>query len=256
MKILCVGDIHAKYKLLNQIVALGEKLKVNKLVFLGDYMDDWKATPSDNELTVDKLLELKSKDRDKYIFLFGNHDASNVFGRGFRCSGWKAQNVVAADKLAKLEMQWAVSFGDTLFTHAGLTKGWAKANNISARKASVLADVLNSLPPESYNMVGMARGGWEVPSPIWADATELYEDAYSVDQIVGHTPMLSITASKTVTSGGKEYNQYYCDTFSTYRNGENYGDSTLLLFNTEDYTMKKINLKGEYEDNISSWNLG
>ena len=77
MRKLVIGDIHGALKALEQVL---ERAKYNpvldKLIFLGDYVDGW----SESAELIEYLINLKEKsksnnvDPDPVIFLLGNHD--------------------------------------------------------------------------------------------------------------------------------------------------------------------------------------
>ena len=81
---------------------------------------------------------------------------------------------------------------------------------------------------------GRARGGWGLPGPLWADATELAADPLpGLRQIVGHTPMSTCARLLDDERHPELPELWVCDTFSTYRSGSPIGDGALLLIDTE-----------------------
>lgn len=68
MRTLVIGDIHAGFRALKQVLERADIRKDDLLIFLGDYVDGW----SEAVETVDYLIELQKDHR--CIFLRGNHD--------------------------------------------------------------------------------------------------------------------------------------------------------------------------------------
>lgn len=236
MKVLCVGDIHAKTWILPRVEQVLEEEHVDKVVLMGDYLDDWEATPADNELVAKQITKLKERYQKKLVILWGNHDLSNIRKGAFICSGYNPANVVAANILSKLPLQFAFGADSVLFTHAGVTKAWCKSVGLQepiAYSAEYFAEDLNKLRAECYNRTGSARGGIDDPSPIWADLEELRVDAVeNLNQVVGHTPVKQCV--KYTPSGAYLGGEIIaCDTFSTYPNGLQYGNETILILNTQ-----------------------
>ncbi len=120
--------------------------------------------------------------------------------------------------------QHAFKWGNTLFTHAGVTEGWLECNNIS-KDPNKISTILNSnieftdefLANPMYlgclkdpiSQIGVRRGGiHNFGSPAWADLTEMYVDSAFKDsliQIIGHTQL------KTTGYIYHKDNFYCCD---------------------------------------------
>jgi serine/threonine protein phosphatase 1 len=64
-----IGDIHGAFKALEQVIALVNLQKDDKLIFLGDYVDGW----SQSRQVIEYLMELDTK--YDCVFIKGNHDA-------------------------------------------------------------------------------------------------------------------------------------------------------------------------------------
>lgn len=100
-------------------------------------------------------------------------------------------------------------------------------------RAARLCRALNDLyaDPASWgdlDSAGPARGGWGLPGPLWADASELVANPLpGLRQVVGHTPQL------TCTRISQRPEIWACDTFSTYRDGAPIGDGSCLLIDDE-----------------------
>lgn len=243
---LCVGDIHCKLWIVN---AVAEKLAdYDKIIFLGDYVDDWNMPAEVSHQTVKALVDLKLEYPDKVVLLMGNHCQGAIFAGGFRCSGFNYETHSLVKDLYRTKLpneeyafQIAYSIHNYLFTHAGLTASFWRELRQTTRdrwKTLGLAAPLNRIRGQSYTasdyatrlnnifytgfvdpsdtffqmlgQVGKKRGGGSTPSPLWADKDELIADpAIGVHQVVGHTPVEKITYYPE-----KFANLIFCDTFS------------------------------------------
>lgn len=258
MKTLFVGDLHAKYHILEKVKELSKNY--NQVIFLGDYVDDWNAVPEASYNLLKSLIEFRLDNPGKIHLLLGNHDLSEWFGRPFTCSGYNPlTSKLVEPNFSTYEHIFDIAYSDDTFiaTHAGITKGWWNKylSETPCKKLTpkVYADALNwtfhhrntdvSAEEAFYGLadVGYLRGGHNIPSPLWADASELMEDGINSIQIVGHTPQ------RTVTFYNIDKEIYFCDTFSTYTDNSPYGDNTLLVVENEQ--PYKIDLDGH----VLSW---
>lgn len=247
-RFLVCGDLHTKHDIFLKAINKFETEKFDKIIFLGDYCDDWNASPEASRNILENLIEFKNKYPNQCILLLGNHDLSEWLGASFKCSGYNGiTHMIVRDIFYDNEdcFQLAYEENNYIFTHAGIHNQWLKDISLLDDKfknlnAESIANELNySLKLrydelcynqlfESLNNVGGYRGGFGSPSPIWADYHELISNPMPhVNQIVGHTPVKTIT--KHEIKRGKEKDLlYFCDTHSTYTNGENYGDNSFL----------------------------
>lgn len=257
-KILVVGDIHCKPFITKAVAKILPTY--SSVVFLGDYEDDWTASPELSYETVSELVDLKLANPEKVILLWGNHTASNAMPDLFKCSGFKMKTHTLLKDLYNTKLngkpifQLAFSKGNYLFTHAGVTNNYLEqlkdaihnyypeliplVKHLTSEKLSFLLNTIfyNGLKDNFFFLfqtlaqVGPARGGFQIPSPLWTDLSELLEDPIpGISQIVGHTPVKTITIDKRTSS-------IFCDTFSTYclpfvGIELPIGDSTLLELN-------------------------
>lgn len=242
-KILVCGDLHAKYHIFEYVKSLA--YKYDKVIFLGDYVDDWNTPPEASYNLLNSLIEWKKSEPDRVVLLWGNHDLSEYMPEIFRCAGFNQRTSdLVREVFRKNEhlFQIAYNWNRVLFTHAGLTDSFAKQLEIDDFQngwSNIVANELNTLldTEEKRNMlaqVGQARGGASIPSVIWADKAELEEDPSSdFIQVVGHTPVEEIT-----TYTNDEANLIFCDTFSTYPNGAMIGNGSLLEIKFENNGLK------------------
>ena len=236
MKVLIVGDIHVKLDILDRVKKLGENY--DQVIFLGDYVDDWGVIPEGSYNSLIDVIEYKKANPDKVILLLGNHDISEWRGGHFRCSGYnEISHSLLAPGFEKNRELFKLAHYEHgfLFSHAGFTNAWVNHYFFAQRKdPEYLVKLLNLAVygEDDFDLfmgigdVGIERGGYKDPSPIWADELELKRDWLPIPQVVGHTPQ------RTVNFYNKYDKEiYFCDTFSTDMQGKYYGDCTLLTFN-------------------------
>lgn len=256
MKILCVGDIHAKPWVVHAVEAL--KDDYDRIIFLGDYVDGWDAHPSLSREALEAVTTFYNQNKFKVILLRGNHDFSEYYGhrkREFLCSGFHYGVYNRCQSL--YSDNWQDMFTVHIFhgnsedsrndywvSHAGITSGWDKQwgelwDNFSFEQKSKTS-LLDT--EELLTQVGSARGGSSLnPSPIWADKDELIASPKPfVNQIVGHTPVKTVTCHEFKNGDGTRNKIFFCDTFSTYRNGLPYGDESCLSLDTESGEWEKV----------------
>ena len=276
---LVVGDIHAKPHIVDKIQKFLDINDYDKVIFMGDYVDDWNASPEKSYLTLKKLIDLKTSNPEKIILISGNHCQSYASAGSFRCSGFNEETRSLVKDLYKTALdgqpifQFAFAKGNYLFTHAGLTGEFWKRLRFVIRTtcpelkhllkpnytAKEVAGVLNICFQRGfYNQTdelfqlfaqaGQARGGRGVPSPIWADKTELLADpAPKIRQVVGHTPVKTITFYPPRGNRKQRPNLIFCDTISTWFEPYtgltfNIGDSSLLQLNFNKLNVARINV--------------
>ena len=249
-KFLIIGDLHAKIDIFLNIVEEFEKENYDKIIFLGDYCDDWNTSPDASRELLDKLIEFKKKYYTQCILLLGNHDFSEWLGGNFECSGFNYLTHIYCENKFDDNLylfQIAYAHKDYLFTHAGVTNSWLKKVKKLENEykdmttAYRIADRLNqclysSIMHEghyklfkSLQNIGGYRGGYEYPSPIWTDYHELISNPIPhINQVVGHTPVKTVIKHEFKNSDKSKNILYFCDTHSTYRDGKKYGDDSFL----------------------------
>ena len=125
MRILICGDLHTKINILDIIRQKADKF--DKIIFLGDYVDDWNTPPELSLQTLELLVDFQKANSEKVILLLGNHDISEWQGGDFRCSGYNymTHSLVRSffDK-HELSFKLAYTINEMLFSHAGLTNTW------------------------------------------------------------------------------------------------------------------------------------
>src|SRR5271157_2980755 len=132
MKILIVSDIHGrntwKQEVNNALLNF-----VDKIIFLGDYVDSFDINPVGIIHNLKEIIEFKKKYNDKVVLLLGNHDVSYYF----RFSNISGYNFMYKDEYYEIfknnwdlfDIAWGYmndKFKYTLITHAGLCKHFWK----------------------------------------------------------------------------------------------------------------------------------
>lgn len=249
MKTLVVGDLHTKLPILERVIAKSKKY--DKVIFLGDYVDEWGTSPEYSIYLLKKIVEFKKSNPDKVILLLGNHDLSEWQDGDFTCSGFNhITHELVSDFFNENEQHFQIAYAqdNILFTHAGLTSNWCRDYKIEdGLSAEEYANLLNLALQERFgynyhylfkalSAVGPARGGFCAPSPIWADESELIANPIKCNQIVGHTPERHILMLETEDG----YKLAFCDTFSLYSDYSPIGDQTMLEIKGDNW--KVVNL--------------
>lgn len=221
---LVVGDTHLKQEYVCAAIdkALA-KHAIGEIVFTGDYCDDWLASDGFALKALSGFVEWVEEKRRGGLpicVLLGNHDL--CYFRGIEGPGTQVGAMdEIAELLRRLNLVAATVVDDYLVTHAGLTNQWAEEHlqplQISEESltACSAAQMLNDMFSDSscwdaLDSCGQGRGGWEIPSPLWADLFELKIDpAIGINQIVGHTPVPVCACVE-----GNGVHLWFCDTFS------------------------------------------
>lgn len=126
MKVLVVPDIHGSWTQALSFIR-ANKDKVDKVVTLGDYVDDW-----DDELNGEpmqkgflQLIEMARAEPEKFCLCLGNHDHSYISSQS--CSGHKFEyeSMYAEMFMNNLDILYpAVLIDGVLFSHAGVSQAW------------------------------------------------------------------------------------------------------------------------------------
>lgn len=235
--VLFVGDLHCKQELVLPYVSKAiEEFAVSKVVFLGDYVDDWHVCDAEAVIALDfhvKWYKSWSK-KVEVVNLCGNHDFCYLFKDPTVASGhmYSIEKSVAY-RLGKLDLKASCCVGNRyICTHAGVTKEWAKLANISKESSPSdvsyqLNRIISSSEARLLNMCGSSRGGEGIPGPLWSDVSDMENDAFEADQIVGHSPVSQVSCTASVSQS----KTYFCDTMSVLPSGRAVGDASMMLLN-------------------------
>lgn len=209
MKVLAVGDIHTKLWIIDAVKKIADNY--DRVVFVGDYADDWDSEPLDTIRTWEALYSLKQSDPEKYHFVVGNHDYIYVHKTPTISSGYSAGTQFMLNLPENRHLKnWietiplAFEIDDVIYSHAGFTQTWYK-------KAEWNKDMT------AYEVSGL----WQDDSPLWVRPDTDNEDLYIPRrQVFGHTP--------SETCWEVQPHNWCIDTFSTYPDGTPVGDGTVL----------------------------
>ncbi len=197
-KILAIGDIHTKTWIIDKVAKLINNY--DRVVFCGDYADDFNASPQNTLDTWNSLSNLQIKNQSKVELVMGNHDYIYVNDTPSLQSGYNPITRVLIDAPEnKALKEWLIGLpiiieiDGVTYSHAGISNQWSGSEDV------------NSL--------------WNYMSPIWArpDSRITYKD---IPQVFGHTP--------SKTSYEVKHNVWCIDTFSTMPDGTPYGDGSVL----------------------------
>ena len=185
MKLLIIPDVHGRTFWKEAIEK--HKDEVDKIIFLGDYLDPypWEGiTRKDAIRNLEEIINFKSENKDKVILLLGNHDFPYIDKRRFysRCR-YDSSNAYHIEEMFRshrslFDLAYEETVGERhiLFTHAGLQKGWYDKHK----------DLIGELTVENLNRLkdtpggvgalceaSRRRGGWDLyASIVWNDVTE------------------------------------------------------------------------------------
>jgi hypothetical protein len=208
MKLLIIPDIHHKVDIADKILSK-EAGNFDKVIFLGDYQDDFGDSISIAEKTANWLKNsLKEENR---VHLLGNHDASYMFPKNVNlyCPGWtKEKSKVVNSILTREDWDKLKLFhyeNDFLFTHAGLHKSF-NCQFLGFTLTGLQEDCDEAMERSRGMMnhplleCGVSRGGDEpFGGIIWMDFSEL-EPIPNLNQIFGHTPAYNVREQHEPTS--------------------------------------------------------
>jgi predicted MPP superfamily phosphohydrolase len=218
MKFITIGDIHgcpvwkrAVYHYDKNTDRLGECLlgkEIDKVIFIGDYVDDWDLTNIEILDNLHEIIQLKKDYPDNVVLLWGNHDIAYL--RNETCSGNRMEMRPVLYYLFKENIdlfQLAYQYKKTIWTHAGIHRGWWEyfieplLKGVTQTRFTPflvlcdnIADQLNLMFEYYYQplfMVSPHRGGRDkVGGPLWADKIEIYtKPLEGYHQVVGHNPV-------------------------------------------------------------------
>ena len=196
-KILVVPDVHGR-KFWHKAKEMIDN--VDKVVFLGDYLDPYSyegITFEDAVQEFKDILNFKEQNPDKVVLLVGNHDMHYIRLDFMNCSRLnmsRRQEIhdLYTKHIDKFELIYPVS--TYLFSHAGIYLDWITKHKLSAEEIFNFKDFIEH-HWETLEDVSYARGGYDpVGSCVWADIRESIQNELfpGFRQIVGHTQMESM----------------------------------------------------------------
>ena len=150
-KILVIPDVHGRLFWKEAV----EKYKdeVDRIIFLGDYLDRYENEDISRKQEKDnfkEILDFKLENEDKVVMLIGNHD-EHYIDRAFPMStrhsssnAYSYREMFSSHKsFFKLAHEETVNDKKFLFTHAGVMNSWMERNKETIGELTV--DNLNKL---------------------------------------------------------------------------------------------------------------
>ena len=216
MKVLVLGDIHGR-KYWRQVIA-NNVGKVDKVIFLGDYLDPYIDEIENNpELMecsnfedskgllnmLNNIISLKKNEPDKYILLTGNHTCSYIWSKFHAASrtdynNWEKYHKFFLENLEYFNLVWIEN--NVIFSHAGITEEWAQRvweeleyPNDELSSVLEIATMFQDTPLSDFNKhyinvisdISYYRGGdLLVGSCEWADLREHVDIVNSTTKIL------------------------------------------------------------------------
>jgi predicted phosphodiesterase len=242
MKVFVIPDIHQTDV---WVKAAEENIsKVDKMIFLGDYVDSFHAnelrgTELDGPHTIRRLKAFYDAHPDKVVLLCGNHDFSYLAqsSDGQRVSGHQpdAAGITEALLEALQALHAVVEVDGVVYSHAGVSKIWYENHSISSLEQ--MDDLLHHRSEKTYNWDGMYDGYGDEPqqTPFWIRPQKLIystlgaKDTFNMQfpkQVVGHTemrdghyPFLFSNKTGIETTNIMPDNSWLCVTDSQNRDG-------------------------------------
>lgn len=216
MKTIVISDLHNRYSWVESALSSPLLKPYDRVVFLGDYFDDFYDTIEDIKKVAKWLKQSLSK--SNRIHLCGTHELWYRFPNNpyLKASGnTKQKSDVINDILTEKDWNQLRLYyyeQDFLLTHAGVHSNLIgktdlskqeMLNRIKSETEKALQDVKNGrINP--YLGAGLSRGGRQAVGGItWLDWHDEFEPVSHINQIVGHTELRQ-TEEKT-TDNSKNY---------------------------------------------------
>jgi len=203
MRLLIIPDIHHK---IDHAEHWLQTQKYDRVIFLGDYFDDFEDHLRETKLTAHWLRERMNGSQD--IFLLGNHDIPYMFPESpyFVCSGFSRAKSKAIRqilrpehwerfKIAHAEQGW-------LMSHAGFHPFWVKEPTVEKilKRCDLALRRAKQHIEDPLLGAGKERGGLQhVGGPLWMDWQSMVP-IHGINQIVGHSPGNDVRAKITSDS--------------------------------------------------------
>jgi hypothetical protein len=175
--------------------------KIDKIVFLGDYFDNWvNEWPGQGE-NFKNIIQFKESAPDKIDVLFGNHDTSYLLNEG--CSGYQPRRAKDIKKLIEDSMQFMQImsvYDNYIFSHGGVSGEWMRCAGIKD------VNEINQLfkeRPDYFRWVGPDNYGDNTnEGPLWIRPVSLHlTSVKGYNQIVGHSEVSFLGYKESRYSG-------------------------------------------------------
>ena len=205
MKIAAIPDPHGSH---HWEATAADIDMYDKIVFLGDYFDNWENQWPDQMNNFKSIIAFKLLHLDKVEILIGNHD--NAYLIDEPCSGHQklhAYDIREAIKEYKEVINAVWVHEKTIFSHAGVSRYWLEEDDFE------LMD-LNRLwhfDPQSFDWIGPNAYGDNIKEgPLWIRPNSLKKSHIKgYNQVVGHTEISEYTEVETALVDGDQL--YFVD---------------------------------------------
>lgn len=190
-KILIVPDVHGRdfWKKAYDLID-----KVDKVVFLGDYMDPYGYEGITYEQAINnfrEIIKFAKVNKDKVVLLLGNHDWVYIDTSVIKGSRYDFEHSNEISKEFEHEnwdlFKQVYVFNKYIFSHAPIRQEWLDAHNLTLSKLENM-----DFPLSSLNDLSDFRGGYsDYGSCVWSDIREtspLFGKG-EYYQITGHTQL-------------------------------------------------------------------
>ena len=231
-RICIIGDVHGR-----DVWQKIDFTPYDYVVFMGDYFDPYMYTVSyEDRLTVfEDIVNLKGKEPNKYVLLFGNHDYHYLVDDPNQ--KYSRYDVTFAEQYpiqemfqvgleaGTLQMAWRVPGLPILFTHAGLSVTWYNRwvlgrmfqrsapedmyNFIDENDLDSVVEKINSLPLEVFQFMDTkydVYGFDPIQGPLWWRTEKRYGGGFQKEeipegifQVNGHTQQYDLLKGPRVT---------------------------------------------------------
>lgn len=192
-KIIAIGDIHGK-DIWKKIVK--KESSADMIVFMGDYFDSFDIPFQEQYDNFLEILKFREQNKNRSTLLLGNHDFHYIFSESY--SGYQYAyadvigRVIEEAIKDKSLIQMCYEDNGLLFTHAGVTNRWAKANSVDLNNIEQSINQLFVDKPSAFRFTpGIKRdnsGDDITQTPIWVRPESLLKDKVDgYKQVVGHT---------------------------------------------------------------------
>jgi predicted phosphodiesterase len=202
MKVIALGDTHGR-SLWKEIVS--KETDADKIVFIGDYFDTHGGGYSANRQIENfkDIIAFKKANMDKVILLLGNHDFHYLNDVDENYSGYQWHyrqdiNAVLQPAVDEGLVQMAFVYDKYVFTHAGVTKTWAKNSGVDVNNLQESVNNLFKTDIKKFKFTvgpNFSNYGDDITQPpIWVRPESLFMDMIDgVLYVVGHTTQKNIT---------------------------------------------------------------
>ena len=171
MKVLVVPDIHGSW---SQALAFIRDNKdcVDKVVTLGDYVDDWEEHLNGKYMQEGflQLIDMARAEPNKFCICLGNHDHAYISSQ--TCSGHHFEYAEMYSDMFKQNMDIiypAVLIDGVLFSHAGVSQHWYNRTIARYNDKHKMDKVPNNLMSEYKKWDSTIRHVEFISTPVFFD---------------------------------------------------------------------------------------